>query len=134
MKISKATTKRRLNQLATLLESLPPKKFNYGHWTSGPVDARHPCGTTACALGWATTLPIAKREGLKLVPLTYTPDVFRITCKNREGYHAGAKFFGISELQAYSLFIPASAGSGRPDRSASPKEVAAHIRKFVASL
>ena len=62
---------RRLQQLAKLLRRVPPSKFDMGHWVHGLPPDMDPaleeiCGTAACALGWATTLPFAKKLGAEL--------------------------------------------------------------------
>lgn len=62
---------RRLMILAEFLYALPPGRFDLRSW-AGSDD--HPymgrkdlsCGTTACALGWATTLPFVRRLGITL--------------------------------------------------------------------
>src|SRR5688572_7294928 len=58
----------RLLRLAELLEALPRKRFNFTSWVGddwrGASDLS--CGTTACALGWATTIPSLRRAGLRM--------------------------------------------------------------------
>lgn len=73
-------TKRRLLKLCDYMESLPRnanKHFHMGSFSSHSGDHDHwelpaspqpkdlmTCGTTACALGWATTMPTFRRLGL----------------------------------------------------------------------
>ena len=72
--ISARTTKKRLLQLADLLDVVPSEHFNIGWFGSverGEIGTdvlaqADLCGTTACALGWAPSLPFAKRLGYKL--------------------------------------------------------------------
>lgn len=58
----------RLLKLAAFLEQLDPKRFNYRRWVGddwkGAQDLS--CGTTACALGWAATMPEFQELGLRL--------------------------------------------------------------------
>lgn len=81
MKISK-TGLRRLHKLADYMDSLPKsanKHFSMRNFfihaneeheheiPSAPkVKDLHTCGTTACALGWAMTVPAFRRAGLEL--------------------------------------------------------------------
>jgi hypothetical protein len=75
---------------------------------TGRVKEERTCGTSACALGEACTIPAFRRLGLKLVPgagfdadLSYTP-----MYKRRKGLAAGMAFFGLTEYQASYLFLP----------------------------
>lgn len=47
----------KLLQLADYIEKhVEDPQFTMGAWGVGPIDAEHPCGTAACALGWGTVL------------------------------------------------------------------------------
>jgi hypothetical protein len=77
--------KTRLLKLAEFMERLPKEDrehFNMGVWfmhagaghghgvSPGQVVGKKEitkCGTSACALGWATTIPAFRRAGLKLI-------------------------------------------------------------------
>lgn len=72
------TTARRLLKLCDHMESLPKgadKHFNMDTFIAHEGDHEHPlpkrqrdlltCGTTACALGWATTMPYFRKLGVK---------------------------------------------------------------------
>lgn len=130
-----ATSKRRLMALVKLLRKLPRRRFNYGRWV-GPFwkgKADLSCGTSACALGWATTMRALRQDGLCL-----TPDKLRgfggvVRLRRSAGYHAGAKAFGISSREARWLFIPGDCLNGQfgPWTGATPKQVATHIENFV---
>lgn len=51
------------------LKLAPDQKFNMGTWGRHSIDelpTELMCGTTACAAGWATTIPEFKAAGLKL--------------------------------------------------------------------
>ncbi|MGH7749129.1 MAG: hypothetical protein ACREQ5_30855, partial [Candidatus Dormibacteria bacterium] len=59
----------RLLRLADFLENdVPADRFDFAHWVgkdwAGAPDLS--CGTSACALGWATTIPEFQALGLKL--------------------------------------------------------------------
>ncbi len=124
----------RLLKIAALLRTLPRKRFNYGEWVGedwrGAPDLS--CGTTACALGWATTIPSLRKAGLYLDQYgdprlkgtraaNYTPPAF----------DAAMKLFGISLDDAEFLFEPQDTPSG-DEEDASPKYVASKIERFVA--
>jgi hypothetical protein len=122
----------RLLKLAELLEKLPRKRFDFAHWAGpdwkGAADLS--CGTKACALGWATTLPSIRRLGirLELVPYRSGRNVTTVVCPFGGPYQAGELAFGLSAADFECLFTPWGNGLGRP----TPKQVAKHIRKFVA--
>ncbi len=64
-----ATGKRRLLKLADFLAKLPrssAKAFDMSTLSEVPKDGRPACGTSACALGWATAVPSFRKAGLHL--------------------------------------------------------------------
>jgi hypothetical protein len=135
--------KRRLLRLAAFLEELPPKRFDYSVWVGfdwkGAKDLS--CGTTACALGWATTIPSfglrLQDHGDVIVVRLRHPSSPRPPrrCDIDPSIWAAMVAFGLSQNEAEYLFLPANLGfwkhsSGLPATS-SPKRVAKHIRDFV---
>ena len=137
--VSARTAKRRLLQLADLLETVPPENFDFS--TFGEVlqgengqDALKNatmCGTKACALGWAPSLTFAKRLGFKLkvvggwYPSTsFTQNDKRVpaetVCKTLFGltWKTGRFIFDTSELHG--------------DSGETTEDVAKAIRTFVA--
>lgn len=140
--------KRRLLRLAELLEKLPPHRFDFGHWagTDWEGAANLSCGTTACALGWATSIPAFRRLGLHLYDRGGRPWVgIGDDTKETSPQHAGWVVFGLDETEFNFLFVPwgdqAYSEEGddirrrfkrpSPDRSSTAKEVAKNIRWFV---
>jgi len=125
--------KRRLLRLALLLETLPRKRFNYGHWVGEDWkgDKGLSCGTTACALGWATTVP-----SFGLVLRASSPDSgayvslrgSRLGSKRDQPEEAAMSAFGLTKEEVFYLFYPYNSGLRF---NASPKRVAKHIRDFV---
>ena len=129
-----AIHRRRLLKLADFLEALPPKRFNYCHWVGDDWEgaANLSCGTTACALGWATTMPIFRRLGLCLYKpgRYYTPTVILKIGKRRGStFDATEEIFGLDHNETMELFTPRGSGELGPKAKAS--DVAAHIRRFV---
>jgi hypothetical protein len=136
--------KNRLLELAKLLRKLPKKRFNYTHWVGNDWKGKPDlsCGTTACALGWATTIPSLRKQGLRLLKIQ---DVFQVTLKGYSGAshlapeHAAQEIFGLNNNEFEYLFIPDSGivlpelglNNEGPVMCASAKEVAKHIREFV---
>jgi dihydrodipicolinate synthase/N-acetylneuraminate lyase len=140
--------------LANLLDELPPERFDFntfaGEDWQGDPDLS--CGTTACSLGWATTMPKFKDQGLRLQRSKHhwvdddehlgaaevvlvRPDEPTV-----EGAKAAMEVFGLTLNEAYHLFFPGSAIVD--DRgavllpwlkdTATAQEAAGHIRRFVA--
>ena len=124
--------------------ALPPERFDYGSWVGAKwKDAQDlSCGTTACALGWAATLPSCRQEGLRLGRDRFGDGTVHLEGEDpRKGgtgsIAAACKVFGIDEEEAEFLFMP-STGLGdeedhplSPDQNAGAARVAAHIRRFV---
>jgi hypothetical protein len=150
-----------LLKLADLLESLPPERFDYCMWAGSDwsPESGLSCGTTACALGWATTIP---ELGLELrrgeVLNCYVSRVGQVAHHPAsEGPHSlecAADVFDVSLEEATFLFCadeidPRLGSRGddddqkydqeyldgelSPSDEASAKEVAVHIRRFVKS-
>ena len=129
MSLSKLTV-RRLLKLADFLDSLPSsaaQHFDLDTWFChekkdhahrvGPYITRRAlnhCGTTACALGWASTIPSFRKAGLKIATRSFGPEPLR----------KAEKFFGLTTQQAEFLFVWGS-------DSDSPKAWAKHCHKFV---
>jgi hypothetical protein len=134
-----------LLKLADLLESLPPERFDYSIWAGDSWNPQVPlkapvCGTPACALGWATTLP---ELGLELVRDQHCVLVRATDDPSLRATQAAARAFDIEENDAEYLFVPETPDPlaheedendyESPGEEASAAEVAAHIRSFVKS-
>lgn len=105
----------RLEKLYTFLGTVKPTKFYFGNWasTNGDPDTKldvNVCGTTACALGWAGSMPEFRKRGLKLVwDKEWQEGEVWFTDSDGDrayGEDAGAKFFGLTDKEAWYLFIP----------------------------
>lgn len=153
--INDATGNRRLLKLAEFLRALPRKRFDYSTWVGedwkGAPDLS--CGTTACALGWATVVPSIRRAGLRLVSVKAKTrggeEVVSVAnpqlgiMPDEDGpydlsFSAAISVFGISLDDAMFLFQPGheryredGSVNRSPDHKATPKQVASHIEKFV---
>jgi len=110
-----------LLKLAAKLEwvhATRPKEFDYSR-------ILHECGTPACAIGWATTIP---ETGLSIGGPRF------VEGHGMNGYSAARVAFGLGAEQALFLFEPkwVRGDMESPDWTASAAEVANHIRRFVA--
>ncbi len=146
----------RLLLLADFLERLPDKRFDYGHWIGNgwKGDPGLSCGTTACALGWATAIPEFQALGLCAVKrpngniTVGIKDDLDAGQFHRAPERAGEYVFGLADESEFDeLFVPddhwdceeRSQGEcidceeGKPCGQATAKQVAAHIRRFVAA-
>lgn len=127
---------KRLLALAARLVTVPRKRFNYNRWVGddwmGAQDLS--CGTVACALGWATTMPRFRRLGLRLDWNRWlsTPESHggRVILKLpghrgeiRSPLRAAEIIFGPDTSD---LFLP-----GVGEMHATPKQVAKKIRDYV---
>lgn len=110
MKTRAPTFRRRLLKLADFLDALPPERFDFGVWAGddwkGAPDLS--CGTTACALGWATTIPEFARLGLRLVKGRGRAHYVTIGRDHKEdaSYSAAYKVFGVTTEEFEYLFLP----------------------------
>ena len=137
------------------LDNDPP--FNFEQWVSdrwrGKPDLS--CGAPACALGRATTIPELQKLGLVLrrskpsrfgygalgvgyVDL-FENEVADYLAASDCSVAAAMRVFELTSDEAYYLFVPSDACSEAlfgadsvPSDDASPREVAAHIRDFIA--
>ena len=130
-----------LENLADLLDALPPDRFDYDRFVGcnwqGKDDLS--CGTTACAFGWAATMPIMKLHGLRLRaqpcgPCAYAPRFSFRSSRWRHAYDVARVAFALNFDENKYLFVPGVHLSGMPRSPgmfASAQDVAAHIRNFL---
>jgi hypothetical protein len=133
--------KRRLEALCRKLDTIPRKRFDYNHWVDVDWEGKPDlsCGTSACALGWATTVPCLRQAGLRLVKRDEGGYVHlrgsRLNLSTTDpSLSAAEHVFDITRDEAYYLFIPSydlNYGPAKPDTRATAKQVASHIRKFI---
>lgn len=124
--------RRRLLKLASFLEKLPRRRFDYETWgrSKKTTDtlAVDRCGTAGCALGWACSMPEFRKLGLRL----YYREGFLFPSYNgtvgTDALAVGGTAFGTHA--SCELFYP-DAGAGYGARSA-PRKVAERIRLYVA--
>jgi hypothetical protein len=131
--------KRRILALALYLEQLPrkyAKRFKMGSWKSTNFahicgteteDLTKSCGTTACALGWATQMPSMRRLGLH-----YDDGMPRLA-NGQYGFGAASKLFELTREQAFYLFDQERIGEFELNEDETPKQWAKRARKFVAN-
>lgn len=129
-------TRSMLLELADLLDSLPDKRFDYKFWVTdwqGQSDLS--CGATACAGGWATTLPSFRARGLQLHPIWKVP--YLTGDRYAESFTAMARVLEIAPRDAMALFSPGiyddTLDMVSPSGDATAKEVAQHIRDWIVA-
>jgi len=125
--MKKETTYKRLMKLADFLDTVPRKHFDMNIYVEGirtgdgeyKIDGliNHECGTSACALGWACTMPEFRKAGLRL---SGSMPIY----KNWDEQSAAKRFFGITEKEAETLFYS--------HWDAGPKAAATRCRKVAA--
>jgi hypothetical protein len=147
----------RLLKLANFLDNLPPERFRFNAWVGDGWECKPDlsCGTTACALGWATTIPEFAAAGLCLrrvadgshrgwayVSMRDLPTREDQSDAIKDPATAAHRIFDLTETEAWWLFIPLYEedrfceydrvhGEHRPGAGATAKQVAAHIRDFI---
>lgn len=133
--------KRRIMKLIEFMEGLPPKAnkhFDMGMWCTHEDDSHShlirgdafeqkdimACGTSACAAGWAATLPYFKRLGLELRWGGYDAALHVNGKPVIPGSKALARVFDVGGAQTYALFSGAN-----EDRT--PKKWAKRARELI---
>lgn len=151
----KSVGRKRLMALATFLDAKAPEikgKFSMSTWgkngrkpTSEPKEfvAGH-CGTTACALGWGTAVPMLRKAGLRaFVPphgrtatmalVDRKGDVTKTSGQSGHSiYPITQQLFGIADEHALNMFMPLDCNDNVLRLSA--KRAAARIRNTVAQI
>jgi hypothetical protein len=100
----KAIYKKRLLTLAKFLRTVPKKRFKMWTWATGDFCGKvkepehNECGTAACAIGWACTIPSFRRAGLKLTDAEWSikdkPHKIPVY-EEKEEFEAAEEFFGL---------------------------------------
>jgi hypothetical protein len=115
----------RLQHLITILEAVPPERFNLNNWH---------CGTAACACGWAALDPQFMAEGFTLLSTegtTYPIFDYADGSPLLEGFAAVRKFFGLNEEQVIDLFLHSSYVE-RDIPNPAPQDVINRIKEYLA--
>lgn len=111
--ISRKESDRRLEVLAAVLDKVEPERFNFSHWVGEEWEGKPDlsCGTTACGMGWACTIPEFQDLGLELRRRKYVRNMAYPAIR---GHHevlwhdntwfAGQEIFGINKNQFTHLF------------------------------
>jgi hypothetical protein len=157
----------RLLKLADFLATLPNRRFCFVSWVGDspgpggevPKLGAAGCGTTACAMGWATAIPAFRRLGLGLAAWKGTPEepclspFVYVTLKKwgepenlyqalDRSFDVAISVFGLTVPEARMLFSPGEdcekmrvGGKETPwdlcDDDATAKDVARQLRRFV---
>lgn len=111
--------KKRLMTLIHFMETKVPKEhFDMSLFTNGTAPTlRKDCGTSACALGWATAIPSFKRAGLAM--RSGLP-----AYGDAEGFKAASFFFDLIPIECSMLF-------SNEDCRMTPKQWAKMARKHI---
>lgn len=126
----------RLEKLYTFLGTVKPEKFEFGVWAAANGEPTtkldlNVCGTTACALGWAGSMPEFRKRGLKLIwdKEWQEGEVFLTESDGYKlyGEDAGAEFFGLTHEEACHLFIP----DNFEDEHMPLTQYRRHLRRFI---
>jgi hypothetical protein len=134
------TSAYRLNVLANFLAyEVKKRKFHLDKWVDRtdhnfetPREVikslqKKGCGTTACAVGWAATIPEFRELGLNLRFADWGIDV---TYKDFDGGSTAAMaFFKLSIEEVDELFMPSA--YTRNDEKPSKKNVVAKLRQYA---
>lgn len=119
--------KQKLLKLADFLEhKVKSHWFNLDTWADAGFREKK-CGTTACAMGWAT---VCFPRSLTLSHDTNAVVYRRPNRRDVSGFDASMEFFGISDYDAFRLFDPISYPENRQGRMS----VVRRLRAFANEL
>lgn len=123
---------KRLEKLINFLDQLVPKKFDFSSVVT-EVDSAEECGTVCCAMGWT---PVVFPDLVKWCEKGYDIELVDSKYSRLGYYYVAHRLFGVSTLTALFLFSPNTQSMIHPSlsscgRSATPKQVADMLRKFV---
>lgn len=131
---------KRLLKLAAFLQELPKSKFDFGtfvHRGAKPMlealkARRSRCGSVACAVGW---MPAVFPRHVRWVGSDVDGGNLQVTLRDEDyyGYNfdVAEVFFGLSYDETRDLFNPDNGSDDSLPFSATPKQVAGAIRRFV---
>lgn len=145
MRLSK-TAKRRLTVLIAFMSKLPKaaaEHFDMGTWHEHTgyhehVKAGEPikkndllsCGTSACALGWAATVPSFQKAGLSTyMSAPFGSIRFAVKGEQLSPYDAASRFFDIDGEEARLFFST----KGPCYQAKTPQQWAKLAKRIVAS-
>ena len=148
--VSKTIGLNRILKLADFVEQRPRARFDFSiivgdDWK---LDTNWSCGTSGCALGWATVMPLFRKLGLHIDEASRQV----VLAESYSGYASwediGEQIFGVNLKVMYALFQPNDFGEYNNDyydfekeirypyltEDATPKQWAKHARKIVKML
>ena len=119
----------RLQHLLTVLENISPEKFDLENWTAHET----PCGTVACACGWAAMDLEFQEQGLYLsagIP------ALRVGDRRLASWPAVEHCFGLTYQEAQYLFADEAYGGHPAENSyvgsgTTTADVIARIRELL---
>ena len=128
---------RRIRTLYAMLAGIPSERIDLAFWrsdqnSSQPSKILHTCGTTACAIGYATAYPPFVKEGFRWLDSWGVP-----TYKNKTSFDAVEAFFDLTYPQARQLFSDSTAdsqGIGKEDWAFPPHKPATAKRAVLARI
>lgn len=143
----KAMYTKRMLKLADFLDELPRQKFDFRviftQGTKPPLEAlragAHRCGTVGCAIGWMPAVFPRDVKWSSWADRDVAQGVCLRSAAQEIDFEAAAVFFGLDIKESEYLFSPNGSMmksdeiiEHRIGGAATPKQVAAHIRRFVA--
>jgi hypothetical protein len=138
--ITRAESRKRLMMIERKTRHVNPKKFWFGSWVASTWQGKPDlsCGTTACSIGWATTIPYLQQRGLRLIRIPANRVGWPTTLETNNGFTTGiehlqsvADFLGLTLDEYKYLFT--SSGSGSLPVNATNVQVADLLRNFINS-
>jgi hypothetical protein len=138
--ITRAESYKRLKMIERKTRQVRPERFHFAQWAGtnwqGKPDLS--CGTNACSIGWATTIPYLRKHGLHLTLSTEYgtegrpwPTVLSGVHNNENHNDSILDFLGLTEEEFDYLFVPFNGKDTALPTSATNIEVADRLQGFL---
>lgn len=123
----RSTGHQRLKILADFLDTkVPAERFHLKLWSDEGFP-KNECGTAACAVGWATTIPEFAADGLHLEPWPGGGKCTVLMFGAQAHWSAAERFFELEHFEAKHLF-----GENAYSDPTDKRAVVSRIRSFLA--
>jgi hypothetical protein len=124
--------KSRLEEIARFLYTLPKEKFNIEDFVS---EAEGGCGTVCCAIGWFPQIFPRNFKWVKREPNSILSDELHVTSvTDNKGVAVYSHFLGLVPEQLFHLFYAGQQDGEQLTKNTTPRQLAAHIRKFIRGV
>jgi hypothetical protein len=135
--ITRKESRKRLMMIERKTRRVPPERFDFNRWVGNDWGGKWDlsCQTSACSLGFATTIPYLHKLGLRLVKSIYGAYMPSTLCRpatSLEHESSVCQLLGITNREYNWLFVPSDvSGADSLPTTATNIEVADRLAHFI---